>query len=514
MLHENLRFALLVALIGAAGCAPAARETRPNVLFIAVDDLRPELGAYGNSIVKTPNIDRLAASGVTFMRAYVQQAVCNPSRASLLTGLRPDSLRVWDLQTEMRTQLPDVVTIPQWFAQHGYVTTAIGKIEHNIFPDTLSWTLPKMYVDGFPFDPDAVYLGEEGLVMQANRMAGILASDRPYRNRDVFGEYYLKAQATEAPDVPDDAYYDGAQTTAALTKIAELAGGDVPFFFGVGYYRPHLPFNAPKRYWDLYDEVDIKLATNPYVPDQAPIMAINTMRELRGYTDFSEIGHPSDGPLPEADARRLKHGYYASVSYVDAQVGRLLDGLDSLGIADNTIVVLWGDHGWKLGEHASWAKMSNFEIDTRAPLILRAPGRGTPGTKLDQLTEFVDVFPTLADLAGLPVPAWLQGSSAAPLLDAPDRPWKKAAFSQFLREGIWIAPDGQPYMGYSVRNERFRYTAWMHWETREFVAWELYDHETDPDENVNIADRPEFTETRAELEAMRVAGWRAARPQG
>lgn len=501
----------VIAALLAAGCSASAHQARrPNVLFIAVDDLRPELGAYGNTVIKTPNIDRLAASGVTFVQAYVQQAVCNPSRASLLTGLRPDSLQVWDLQTEMRSHVPDVVTLPQYFAQHGYATTAIGKIEHNRFPDDRSWSIPKMYLDGFPFDADAVYAGEEGLVTQAKRRAGILASRQPYQNRDRFGEYYLKAQATESADVPDDAYYDGAQTTAALAKIGELAKSNAPFFFGIGYYRPHLPFNAPKKYWDLYDRSAIPLATNPFVPKGSPLMAVNNMRELGGYTDFKNAVHPTQGSLTEAESRLLKHGYYASVSYVDAQIGRLLNRLEELGIAGNTIVVLWGDHGWKLGEHNSWTKMTNFDIDTRAPLLLRAPGRSRPGTRLNQMVEFVDIFPTITELAGLPVPAGLEGVSAVPLLAAPNRPWKKAVFSQFLRDGIWVAPDGIPYMGYSVRTDRYRYTAWMNWTSKAFVAWELYDHASDPDENVNVVDAPEYARTRAELEAMRVAGWKAA----
>jgi arylsulfatase A-like enzyme len=241
-------------------------------------------------------------------------------------------------------------------------------------------------------------------------------------------------------------------------------------------------------------------------------MAINTMRELRGYTDLRGAPHPLDGSLDTADARRLKHGYYAAVSYVDAQVGRLLDALDELGLAENTIVVLWGDHGWKLGEHNSWAKMTNYEVDTRAPLLIRAPGTGTAGARVERLVEFVDIYPTLVELAGLPLPAHLQGTSAVPLMHDPTRPWKPAVFSQFLRDGAWIAPDSVPYMGYSVRTEQYRYVAWMRWTTKAFVAYELYDHATDSDENVNVAGRPEYADVVAELEAQRIAGWRAAMP--
>jgi arylsulfatase A-like enzyme len=216
--------------------------------------------------------------------------------------------------------------------------------------------------------------------------------------------------------------------------------------------------------------------------------------------------------VSDADARRLKHGYYASVSYIDAQVGRLLDALDELGIADRTIIVLWGDHGWKLGEHGSWAKMTNYETDTRAPLIVRAPGGPGAGSSVPALVEMVDLYPTLAELAGLPVPGFLQGTSLVPLMVDPDRPWKPSVFSQFLREGIWAAPDGIEYMGYAVRTDRYRYVRWVNWETGEVVAHELYDHRSDPGENTNLATRPEYSEILGQLEEVRAAGWRSARP--
>lgn len=495
----------------AASPEPAAPPSRPNVLFIAVDDLRPEIGAYGNPHVKTPHMDRLARSGVTFTRAYVQQAVCNPSRASLMTGLRPDTLRVWDLQTGFRETSPDVVTLPQHFRRHGYHAAAIGKIYHNVIPDPASWSEPWLHIDGYPFDPDAVYRHPENTAIQEARKQEIIAAGREERSIDRYGQWYLKANATEVVDGPDDLYYDGAQTDVALEKLTELATRTEPFFFAIGYYRPHLPFNAPKRYWDLYDPDSLPLAERPSPAPGAPPMAINNMRELRGYSDFSHATHPIEGGLSESEARHLKHGYYASVSYVDAQVGRLLDRLDELDLADDTIVVLWGDHGWKLGEHRSWGKMTNYEIDTRAPLILRAPG-GPADRKIHRLVEFVDIYPTLCELAGLPVPESLEGLSAVPLLEEPGRPWKTAAFSQFLREGIWVAPDGVEYMGYSVRTDRYRYVEWVKWETRETVARELYDHEADPLEAVNLAEQLEHAPVLAELEGIRQAGWRAARP--
>ena len=241
-------------------------------------------------------------------------------------------------------------------------------------------------------------------------------------------------------------------------------------------------------------------------------MAINNLRELRGYTDFKHIVKPHEGNLSESEARLLKHGYLASVSYIDAQVGRLLNELDRLELKENTIIILWGDHGWKLGEHSSWCKMTNHEIDTRVPLIISAPGFTEYGLETSSLVEFVDIYPTLCELAGLPVPESLEGESLVPLINNPRQPFKEAVFSQFLREGIWIAPDGIEYMGYAVRTDRYRYVTWVNRGTGELAARELYDHRADPGENVNLAGHPEYAETLAELEALRLAGWRAALP--
>jgi arylsulfatase A-like enzyme len=503
-----------VTTLGCPGSRPQApaRSVRPNVLFIAVDDLRTTLGAYGDPDIKTPNIDRLARSGAVFLQAHAQQAVCNPSRASLMTGLRPDTLEVWDLETDFRATTPDAVTLPQHFQRHGYFAASVGKIYHNLLPDHASWSEPEMHVAGFPFDPDAVYRHPDNLAVQERLKAAIVESGLEARHIDQYGLWYLKANATESVDLPDRVYYDGAQTDLAVGKLAELKAKNRPFFFGVGYYRPHLPFNAPKKYWDLYQRDAIPMAKNRLPPTDGPIVAMSTMRELRGYADFADAAHPFDGSLSEADARRLKHGYYASVSYVDAQVGRLLDQLDALDLARNTIVVLWGDHGYKLGEHNGWAKMTNYQIDTHAPLIIRAPGAIGPGTRVDRLVEFVDVYPTLAELAGLPVPAGLEGVSAVPLLKDPSLPWKTAVFSQFLRAGTWAAPDGQPYMGYSLLTERDHYVVWINWATKVEAARELYDRRSDPDENTNLAGRPELAARVASLEARRRSGWRAALP--
>jgi iduronate 2-sulfatase len=467
----------------------ANQAKRPNVLFIAVDDLRPELGAYGAKHVKSPRIDELARTGTMFTHAYCQQALCNPSRASLMTGLRPDTLRVWDLQTNFRTTMPGAVTIPQAFRASGYYAACIGKIFHNIFPDDVSWSEPEMHVDGFPFDPDAVYRSDDESRWIERRKKDITAQGNEKRHLDKYGQWYLKSSATEAADVADNAYYDGAQTDAAIRKLGELHKRKEPFFLGIGYYRPHLPFNAPKKYWDLYDRASLPLTPSPALPKNAPAMAGNVNRELRGYRDFSNARRPHEGAVSEADARRLRHGYFASVSYIDTQVGRLLDELDQLGIRNNTIVVLWGDHGWKLGDHNSWGKMTNYEVDTRVPLLMRVPGFAA-GQSCGGLVEFVDVYPTLCDLCGVAKPKGLEGVSLKPLLQNPKRKGKSAVFSQYLRNGIWTAPDGVEYMGYAIRTERYRYVEWFRWKEKTLAATELYDLRRDPLEDENVADEP------------------------
>jgi arylsulfatase A-like enzyme len=515
-----MRFApslLILSLFGACSQAePPEAEAeakggnRPNILFLAIDDLRPELGCYGAPDALSPALDGLAASGFLFERAYCQSAVCNPSRASLMTGKRPETIGVLDLRTDLREVSPDVLTLPQHFRQHGYYAASIGKIYHNIFPDEPSWD-ERTYLPGFPFDPDAVYAGAEGISQQQEKIAARLEAGRPFR-KDRLGEIYVKAQATEAPDVPDSAYYDGAQTDWAVAKLRELASSEQPWFLAVGYYRPHLPFNAPKRYWDLYDRDAIQIAKDPAIPVDAPSMAMNNLRELRGYTDFTQLGHPTEARISENEQRRLKHGYLASVSYVDAQISRLLGALEDLDLAEDTIVVVWGDHGWKLGEKHSWGKMTNFEIDTRVPLIVRVPGTHAPGGRTTALVEFVDIFPTLCELAGLPVPADLEGLSFAPLLDDPDRAWKTAAFSQYLRSGIWVGPSGGSFHGRTIRTESFRYVEWRTLESDELAGVELYDYAPGPGESRNLADDPAYAETREQLAAALQDGWRGALP--
>ena len=513
------KFGLPLAAAGIVlGCTtekeviPETEKKSPNILFIAVDDLRAELGCMGDTLIKTPNIDRLAQIGVTFNRAYCQQAICNPSRASLLTGYRPDSIGVVDLFTDFRDNVPDVITLPQYFKNNGYYTTSIGKIYHNNIQDSISWH-EKFTIDGFPHDPDAVYLTEENLQLVEEKKQRLIAAGNSERYTGPFGMWYIKTSSTEIADVPDNAYYDGAQTDFAIDKLAEFKDGKDPFFFGVGYYRPHLPFNAPKRYWDMYDRASIPLPDNPFTPKNAPDCAMNKTLELRrSYSDFHGTPSPHEGTFTDEQTRMLRHGYYASVSYTDAQIGRLLDAMDSLGLTDNTIIVLWGDHGWKLGEHNSWCKQTNYEIDTRVPMIICDPRSKTKGQHSDALVEFVDIYPTLCDMVGLDVPTSLHGVSMKPLIENPEKEWKSAIFTQHLR-GPFNRLEKEDYvMGRAIRTDRYRYVEWRNFNTDEFKGMELYDLDKDPQENESIAHLPENAELIKKLSAALKAGWREAVP--
>ena len=477
---------------------------QPNVLFIAVDDLRTALGCYSDPNAITPHIDRLASQGMLFQRAYCQQAVCNPSRASLMTGLRPDTIKVWDLKSHFRHEIPadlaglpqfcagthfrqaapDVVTLPQYFKQHGYHARSVGKIYH-----------------GSPQTQDPVSWSKDAILNVVWKRADYLLPENQSPQAERWPGY--KMAATEAADVPDNAYGDGEVAEIAVNLLAEKR--DKPFFLAVGFRKPHLPFSAPKRFWDLYDPVAISAAENAEKPAGIPDFAWHTSIELRGYADI-----PGEGALSDALIRKLRHGYYACVSYMDAQVGKLLNALDQHGLRDNTIVVLWGDHGYHLGEKALWCKTTNYELDTRAPLIISVPGVN-PGT-CDALVEFVDIYPTMLGCCGLPARDDLEGFSLDPLLQNPRHPWKTAAFSQFPRP--W-AYHGEPaVMGYSMRTDSFRYTEWLDFQTRETLARELYDHRVSHSEIHNVADDAEFAETVADLSIRFRAGWRAETPNG
>jgi iduronate 2-sulfatase len=481
----------------------------PNILFIIVDDLRPELGCYGCSHVISPNIDRLASLGCCFHKAYVQIALCNPSRASMLTGKRPDDLSVWGLDVHFRETTPDVVTLPQHFMRHGYCTVAIGKIYHNDKPDPASWSEPQIYIEGFPYDPDAVYCDDGNLHYLEQRRTELRNAGNEARYIDPFGHWYLKASATEAPDVPDNAYYDGAQTEVAIDKLSKLAAKNKPFFFGLGYYRPHLPFNVPKKYWDLYDRETIKLAEYDLPPLGAPPMALNNLRELRGYCDFRDVKHPLEGQLNAADARLLRHGYFASVTYIDTQIGKVLKHLDLLGILEETIIVLWGDNGWKLGDYGSWCKMTNYELDTRVPLIIKPARSITGDSRRDQIVESVDIYPTLCDLAGLPKPEGLAGESFSGHIDRLNAAGKPHAFSQFLRYGIWNMPEAREAMGYTIRTRDWRYVEWFHSDSDVCIAKELYDLKTQGLEQENLSGHEAYNAIEREL-AQQLRTYRGA----
>lgn len=471
---------------------PVVSVSNPNVLFVIVDDLRPELGCYGNKEIKTPGFDAFSEQAVTFKRAYCQAAVCAPSRASVMTGLRPDTNHVWDLRGKFRINMPDVVTLPQQFKKHGYHTVSMGKIFHNHMPDLVSFDEPDLkpleYMTPEMIDRDAesFYYDDE-----LNKELAKVRDQRLAKNPNAYADGWAYGKSTENSDAPDNAFYDGAQTELAIETLKRLKGRDEPFFLALGYFRPHLPFVAPTKYWDLYNREKLSMPDNQYLPHGSPVMAMNSAYELKGCYDLEGTPHPANGQLDEETARRLKHGYMASVSYVDACFDKLMNGLDDLGLAEDTIVVVWGDHGWKLGEHGSWCKQTNYDIDVRVPLLIRVPGVSDPGASCERLVELVDLYPTLCDVAGITIPDDMEGTSLKPLLTDPKSEWKKAAFSQFHRNPR-VSPDGKRYMGYSMVTERYHYVEWRFWDnvagvSSDLAAIELYDQQSDPDENTNIA---------------------------
>lgn len=481
---------LIAMVVAASGVgAEAAEPARPNVLFISIDDLRPALGCYGDPLAKTPHIDRLAGGGRQFLAAYCQQAVCGPSRTAVLTGRLPDNNRVWHNRQRFRLHEPDTVTLPQLFMKAGYTAESYGKVfsGNSQEEDPESWSTPA--------------------VLKAPGW-------RNYADRSDSSDG--KGPAIEAADVDDEAYADGKLATMAIEALERLR--DEPFFLAVGFFKPHLPFNAPKKYWNLHDPAAFGVADTERTA-AAAADAYPDHRELAGYA-----GIPRDERVATDEARRLRQGYYACVSYIDAQVGRLLATLDRLGLADDTIVVLWGDHGYSLGEADHWCKATNFERDTRVPLVIRAPGMPAAGEPAAALVEHVDLYPTLAELAGLEPPAELDGRSLGPILRDPAAAGKAFALSQYARP--W-KPDAPRVMGYSLRSPTHRYTRWVTWSDKAVVAEELYDYGRLPGrgdgatpfvERANIAADPAQAEAlgrhRAALDAELAARTRpsAAKP--
>lgn len=447
-----------------------------NVLFITVDDLRPELGCYGATHIRSPNIDRLARSGLLFTRAYCQQSVCNPSRTSLMTGRRPNTIGVTGNHAHFRTKHPDVVTLPQHFKNHGYHAAAIGKIYHGVFPDGASITKwdtmgdpPSWSVPAIRFGP-RYYYTEDGIAAAKKVFQRIYRPKNP--GADDWTQKLVFGPATESPDVPDSTLYDGQVADTAIKTLGALKTKGKPFFLAVGFIKPHSPYIAPKKYFDLYR--DVAMPGHTEFPNHAPKLAGHGSGEIRRYTD-----QPAKGAISVAKQKRVRQAYYACVSYIDAQVGRVLGELERLGLDDNTIVVLFGDHGYHLGEHGLWGKTTNFELDTRVPLIARAPGMKAPGKTSASLVELVDLFPTLAELANLPIDKQLEGKSFAHILDQPEHKTKAFALSQY--------PRGNGLMGYSIRSATHRLTQWIHRQTGAIRETELYDYSLGLVETQNVA---------------------------
>lgn len=443
----------LVAAVDIPGTRSAfAAEQRPNVLLICIDDLKPVLGCYGDTTAKTPSIDRLANRGVLFEAAYCNQAVCSPSRNALMTGLRPQTLGIYDLPTHFRRGAPDAVTVAAHFRENGYQTQGMGKILHTGHgnkEDAASWTIPHWR------PKSSQYLLPEST---SNR--------RDSKNGP-------RGTATESADVADEAYADGMIAQEAVARIAAAAKSDEPFFIAVGFLKPHLPFVAPKKYWDQYDPATLPMPEVTDAPKDAPSYALQYGGELRQYSDM-----PSEGAIGPKATRHLIHGYYAATSYTDAQIGKVLDAVDAAGVADNTIIVLWGDHGWHLGDHSMWCKHTNYEQAARIPIIVAAPGCAS-GAKTKSLIETVDIYPTLCELAGIPTREGLDGTSFASVLKSPQQRIHDSVIHVYPRGGR---------LGRAIRTDRYRMVEWrVPGEDVSTAEYELYDYQTDPLETVNRA---------------------------
>ena len=520
----------LFAITSLSVSAQKKQQSKPNILFIAVDDLKPILGCYGNTLVKTPNIDRLAKMATVFNSNYCQQAVCGPTRASIMTGRRPDVTQIWNLTTQMRDINPDIVTLPQYLISQGYETSGIGKIYHPSSAisgvDPVSWSIPylKSKEKDFAADFGEPANGQYQLAATKALMTPEMIKERKQKNKELAQENdenpkSIKGPSTECIDVPDNAYQDGVNALLAKEQIIALSKKEKPFFMAVGFSKPHLPFVAPKKYWDLYNRDEMPIAVFQEHAKNSPLIAYHQSGELRNYPDITEyVTLPADSlriGLKLEKQKELLHGYYAAVSYMDAQVGILLNTLESLGTLDNTIIVLWGDHGWHLGDHDLWHKHTVFEQATKAPLIIAGPG--IKAGKTNSFSEFVDVFPTICNLAGVPIPTPLDGKSLKPLMLKNTASVKEFSVSQYPRklkkeEAASLGYKKSNLMGYTLRTERYRYTIWMNdftskqaFETSKVYASELYDYEKDPLEKVNVVADKGYEKTSSELKAKMIA---------
>jgi len=530
MKNQYFKFASLFFLVVISNeiIAQDKRTSKPNILFIAVDDLKPLMGCYGNTMVKTPNIDKLAKIATVFNKNYCQQAICGPTRASLMTGSRPDVTKIWNLTTQMRDVNPAIVTLPQYLITQGYTTSGIGKIYHPSSAiggvDPVSWSIPylKSKESDFPAELGLPANSQYQLPETKARMTPDIIAERKQQNKDLAANdenpKSIKGPSTECLDLPDNAYQDGVNALLAKDQIIALSKSDKPFFMAVGFSKPHLPFVAPKKYWDLYKREEMPIASFQEHSKNGPLIAYHQSGELRNYLDIPEFATlPADSlriGLKIEKQRALIHGYYAAISYMDAQVGILLNTLESLGTLDNTIIVLWGDHGWHLGDHDLWHKHTNFEEATRAPLIIAGP-RIKSG-KTNSLTEFVDVFPTICDLAGVAIPKNLDGKSLKPLMLNNKAKGKEYAISQYPRklkkaEMAKLGYTDAKMMGYSLRTDQYRYTIWMNnfnskeaFNESQVYASEMYDYVKDPLEKVNVVNDKNYTTTSAALKSKMI----------
>lgn len=469
---------LMFACVAAAEAASKSPR-KMNVLFLVSDDMRPQLGCYGDPQVKSPNLDRLASQGLVFTRSYCQQALCSPSRISLLSGRRPSTTGIRDIGPTLRSHLPDVVTLPQHFKNNGWFTRSLGKVYHIGIDDPDSWSVPSWVSKTPRYGPanDAIVKGYARELRKAGKPVPQKGKDAPF----------MRGPAFEAVDCGDDDLADGSIAAEGVRALRELAEKpDQPFFLAIGFLNPHVPWVSPKKYWDFYREADLKLPDNQFLPKDAPVYAARSGDDFYWYANV-----PKDRHITPEFGRQCLHGYLAAISYVDACVGRVLGELDRLGLRENTIVVFWGDHGYYMGEHSWWGgKHNNYEGATRAPLIVSAPGMKAAGQKCDALVEFVDIYPSLAELCGLARTEGLEGMSFKPQLNDPRAPRDgKAAFSEYPKGG---------FLGVAMRTDRYRYVEWTD-KSGTVSARELYDQQADPQENQNLAGDAKYAPLLADL---------------
>lgn len=443
----------------------SSEKTPPNILFIAVDDLRPELGAYGAKHIKSPSIDALAAQSLLFERAYCNIPVCGASRASLLSGVRPGRHRFIGYSTYMDKDYPGVTSLPMHFKNNGYNTISNGKIYHHKDDDKKAWDEVWSPAPRTPNSWRDYYLQEN-------------------IDREIKGE--KRGMPYEKADVADTVYFDGRIAEKSMDDLKKLKAQNKPFFLAVGFLKPHLPFNAPSKYWDMYDSANITLPNNYLQPESTPKEAFHNFGELRHYAEI-----PDKGPVSDETAKKLIHGYYACVSYTDAQIGKLLNALKTLELDKNTIVVLWGDHGWNLGDHQLWCKHCNFESSLHVPLIVRTPGQ-TEGKRTSAITEYIDIYPSLCELAGLTIPEHTDGESFVPLLNGEQRE-KDYAIAKF-RDGVTVIKDD------------FFYTEWLD-EKDQIKANMLFNHANDPLELNNLAKDHQYLPKIKELNKLLHNNW-------